>query len=809
LTAAVIAQTRVKATSAPVPGPTGIKVDGKIIKSYIEYIAAPQNEGRKSLTAGYEKTAEWAAAKFKEWGLKPAGDNETFLQNVSITGPRSAFAWTSGIPELTVDGRTFFLKDNDFTLDAASTPGTEASAQVVFAGYGISAPAKGLDEYAGLDVKDKIVLVFNGSPKDAPAARGMFGASAPEPKDIEAWSDESKDQAKIKTAYEKGAAAIILFSPDKLALPGMFGAPQQQQTTPARTFGMRPKPVEGSPYARPFLVVTDTNERVFRQIMWRDPQESARGFVARINQIQRDVRDKKARSQATGVSAQIKGYTGTQFYGEKFKNNISHNVIGKVDGTDPALSTQYVIIGGHLDHIGATDGVIYNGADDDASGAALTMEMARLIAANAASIRPRRTLVFALWCGEEMGLLGSNYFAKSPTVGLKMDSVVAYFNNDMVGLGERIGAPGALNFPTIFDVIMRDQAPDVAKVVDASTGGPGGSDHSAFIEQGIEALALMTSGGVGHPDYHDAGDKADKIDPEILRKTGQFVLQGSINLANETGTELLIPDRVHLYNGMRLTMLNLDEARAGRGPRFMFSQQSDPQGPRFNVSLSDTTAFGGNVNLIDMAAKLLSIGRVVVPTQGDGQWFGSSGLTERGRTALKAFESNGVVLHLMDPSAKLLSDMLDAAAKPFIVSGMPKALDAALAKRINDKNVLIGIDWDPAAPEAIAARLIELKKVLGDSDNLLLLTHQLPPSRMAEFMPEENARRKPDEAKQKMYLALIKAGWNKDEIYAMVGTEPRRSEPMEMPPPGAGRLGGNLAKLSPPPPAPDRPADNR
>ena len=783
------------AVAVAVAGPTSIRVDGNIIKSYIEYMSAPEKEGRKSLTPGYEKTAEWAAGKFKEWGLQPAGDNGTFLQNVPITGPRSTFAWTTGVPELSLEGRVFYLKDNDFSIDTASTPGIQASAEIVFVGYGISAPSKGLDEYAHLEVKDKILLAFKGSPKDSPAARRMFGPAAAGPKEIEAWTEESRDAAKIKTAYEKGAAAILLFSPDKLAIPNPFGPPTAPTPTmPA--FGGERSTVEGSPYTRPFLVISDVNERIFRQVMWRDPQESARGFLGRMDQIRRDIRDKKICSQATGVTAKIQGYATTVFYGEKFKNNISHNVIGKVEGTDPKLKTQFIVIGGHLDHLGMTNNVVFNGADDDASGASLTMEMARLIAANAAVIKPKRTILFALWCGEEMGLLGSNYFVKTPSDGVKIENVVANFNVDMVGLGERIGVPGALNFPAIYDVIMKNQEVDIAKLVDASTAGPGGSDYAAFIEQGIEALAFMTSGGVGHPDYHDAGDKIGKIDAEILRKTGQFVLQGVINVANETATDLIIADRLHLYNGMRLTPLNLAEARSG-GRRSRGGMQSAPPGPRLNIGLSDVAAFTGNVALIDMAAKMLNVGRVDVPSRGDGQWFEADRLTENGRTALKAFEANGVVLNLINPSASLLNDMLDAAKKSFIVSGMTAVPDAAAAKRINEKNVLVAVDWDPMGAQAVAARLIELKKAIGDADNLLLVTSQAGPSRMGETeQPNPVAQRKTDEAKQQMYLALIKDGWKKDEIYATVGVSPSRADsPMSSF--GSGRLGGNLAKLAP------------
>ncbi len=798
LSANLSAQSKSKAKA--VAAPTPIKVDGKIIKDYVAYLAAPDKEGRKSLTPGFEKTAEWAAARFKEWGLQPAGENGTFLQNVPITGPRTAFAWTTGIPALSVDGRPFYVRDGDFTLDPGSTPGANITAEIVFIGYGISVSAKGLDEYAGIDVKDKIVLALKGSPKDAPAARGMFGFGAPAPLSAsggEEWKEESTDKAKIRAAYDKGAAAILLFSPDKLAVPSPFGPQPQEQRTPAQIFAeMRASAVEGSPYTRTFLVVTDVNERIFRQVMWRDPQESQRAFVGRIDQIRRDIRDRKVRSQSTGVEARIKGFDTTTFYGEKFKNNVSHNVIGKVEGTDPVLKEQVIVVGGHLDHLGMTNGVIYGGADDDASGAALTMEMARLISTNAMTIKPKRTIVFALWCAEEMGLLGSNYYAKNPTDGVKMENVVANFNADMVGLGDRIGAPGALNFPAIFDVIMKNQDPEVAKAVNPSTGGPGGSDFSAFIEQGIEALALMTEGGVGHPDYHDSADRADKIDPDILRKTGQFVLQGVINVANDTSTTMIIPDRLHLYNGMRLVPLNLAEAGAGGGRRMFLGQQNATPGPRFNISLSDVSAFGGNLAAIDVAAKMLSVGRVDVPARGDGQWFGPAGLTERGKSAVAALQTAGISLNLINPSERLLGDMLNTAKRGFIVSELATVPDATLGKKIAENNVLLTVDFDPEATQAIADRLIELKKAIGSSGNLLLVTHDSGPSPMAEMMGSGGTAppRKVDEAKQRLYLALIKAGWTKDEIYAMVGVSPRTGD--RWMPQFEVRLEGNLAKLT-------------
>ena len=158
--------------------PTKIKVDGAVIKGYVTYLASDAGLGRRTLTPGYENAATWAAARFKEWGLKPAGENGTYFQKVPIAGARSSYVWSTGIPSLLVNGRSFYLREGSFAVDAASTAGAKVTGEVVFVGYGISAPAKGLDEYAGVDVKGRIVLALKGSPTTAPTPRVQF-APAP------------------------------------------------------------------------------------------------------------------------------------------------------------------------------------------------------------------------------------------------------------------------------------------------------------------------------------------------------------------------------------------------------------------------------------------------------------------------------------------------------------------------------------------------------------------------------------------------------------------------------------------------------
>ena len=789
---------------------TALKVDGNLTRGYIAYLASNDTLGRKSLTPGYEKVADWAAGRLREWGLKPAGENGTYFQAVPVTGPRSSFAFSLGVPELSIAGRQFYLNDNDFTLDGASTPATAVDAGVVFVGYGISAPDKGLDEYAGVDVKGKVVLVMKGSPKDAPAAPQMFGpppgqGAAAEPAE-DPWKEQATETAKIKTAYDKGAAAILLSPPPAAASP--FGGPPAPAIVVS--MGQRSGPVAPSPYTRPFLVLSNVDERVFRWVMLRDTQETLRGFNARVAQIRRDIKEKKPRSFDTGLKAHVKGYDSVTLYGEKLKNNVTRNVLAKIEGVDPKLKDQYIVIGGHLDHLGVTNGVVFNGADDDASGSAVTLEVARVMGTNL--VKPKRTIIFALWAGEELGLLGSNHYTRNPCDGVSMDRVVTNFNLDMVGLGTQIGAPGSLNFPAIFDVIMRDQDPEIAKlIVEREASGPGGSDYSGFIERGIEALALMTAGGIGHPDYHDSGDDADKIDPEILAKVGQFVLQGALSVANEARVNLIIPDRQVIYNAQRFAppdltpgatawttlkaasaseLLTLVDARVKqlRAPGATTGIVVR-RGMRGGAGLGrvgtgvDVGAFGGSVALLQTSFDALEFGRVDV-AKDDGAWF-SNGVTEKGREAVKTMETNNIAVNLVSPPPKLLNDMLEVATKPFLVTGL-SSIDPATAAKLHAVKALMAIQCGGADAAGCVTTFGAAKKAFGDVDNLVLTMKGIGERE------DEATRLKWEQAKRAVYLALVKAGWTKDELTVMVSTTPVIPGMTEGP-------AGNLSRLNPAP----------
>jgi len=749
------------------------RADGQKAKSYIEYLASNQLEGRATLTPGYQKAADYVAARFKEWGLKPGGDEGTsYFQKVPIKGPVTVNA---GIPLLSIDSRAFYFDDSDFTVNSLSTAKTALKAEVIFAGYGISLPDKGLDEYAGLDVQGKVVLVFKGSPDSLSPPRGMFTEAAGKPPALLGLTPaEVADAAKIRTAFDKGAAAILLFNPDSAPAAFPVGLP------PATSFEIK----------RDFLAF-DITERVFRSIIKKAPEESASEYGTRINGIRLGIRNKKPGSRATGAIAALKGYDEIAKY-----SGDGVNVIGKIEGTDPILKNQYIVLGGHLDHLGMRGTVVYNGADDDASGVATVMEAARVLGLG--NYKPKRTVIFAAWCGEEMGLVGSNHFGTNPPAGIKMDQVVANFNCDMVGLGDYVDAPGALNFPEIWEkVIKRNQDPDVIAAVKPNTGGPGGSDHSTFITKGIVSMALMTGGGSGHPDYHGSGDDAAKIDPEIMRKVAQFVVQGTRNLADETAVNLLVPDRLHLYNSlmMRITNINTQlqgstwrnsdyptkiallarmyelevtrnaqtaaqSAAAARaaGPT-MIPAAPAPAPPaqpmRKTLSIGvPSRAFGGDAKFMELSANSIGFGRVEFSTD-DGAWIVNGRLTDAGKSALKTMEASNIVLHLVNPADDLLSDALQAAEKPFIVTGtynlasVPKDL-------VVSKKIILSVDFDPSDIPGSIEKADQAKKQIGAVANLIAFVKSTDQINVLEV-------------KRAFYLGLIKKGWTAEEIRDYVG----------------------------------------
>ncbi|MCP4711715.1 MAG: hypothetical protein GY869_24110, partial [Planctomycetes bacterium] len=272
--------------------PNRFAVDGQRIKEYIKWLSQQELNGRKSGSPGYQKSAEWVADQFEKWGLEPGGPDGSYFQQVPIR----PYTVNLGAPELIIDDRTFYLQDTDFSLAAAtSTADTVIDLPVVFVGHGISAPDNGLDEYAHVKVKGKIALVLKGNPHNAPAPSG--GRFNPGQSKLPSLKDdlttESTDAYKITTAYENGAAGILLYDPAASAAP----APRGRRGAGGASMELD----------RKFLTFT-IQQPIFNYIMRLDQQETNRGLQRRIDYYRRQIRTGIACSNETEVYAYLKGY---------------------------------------------------------------------------------------------------------------------------------------------------------------------------------------------------------------------------------------------------------------------------------------------------------------------------------------------------------------------------------------------------------------------------------------------------------------------------------------------------------------------
>ncbi len=427
----------------------------------IKTLCKPEFEGRKTGLVSARAAAEWIASRFEEWGLEPCGDDGSYIQEFPMLVTRqtkpSHLELKNGL-----FGPVQYQEGNDYTVYFNSGSG-RAETEVVFAGFGISEPEKGWDDYTGIDVQGKIVLIDRGLPEGK--------------EDIVEGNDRDY---RIRTAAEKGAAGLLMM---RREFPVLGGTIRQ-----------------GGYQAR--LMSAAVSRKLARDIF--------QGTMKNMDHTLEDLK-KSTQSFATGKTMKM----DVAF--DRIEPGQGENVISIIRGSDPVLKDEYIVVGGHMDHNGPVPGGhVYVGADDNASGTAVVMELARTLASREQKLR--RSVVFAGFGGEEQGLLGSTHFAGHPTVpGYK---IATMFNFDMEGQGDGGGSVGGRNyFPEIFHKVYNALPDSVDKKLRVGRGwGFGGSDHAPFIQQGIPALGFHSTGR--HPFYHRVEDNIGSINVASLQFVG-------------------------------------------------------------------------------------------------------------------------------------------------------------------------------------------------------------------------------------------------------------------------------------------------
>lgn len=487
-------------------------VTAKQLSDYLYFVASDEMEGRDTPSRGLDTTAKFIGMNLSRWGFKPAGDNGTFYQKMAMTRESLDTAATS----LEIGGQSFVLNE-DFYRVSGTGP---ASGAVVFGKDGWMVRSKGIDAFAGVDVKGKIVVLSSQGFSQATLIPRPGGVT-----DDDLKGESGVDWANpLAYAKNKGAAAVIVIAPPQLQamwgrLRGFLGRGNLYVDK------LRDTAARSGPDIPTFLVSEKVASAIFNGEA--ADRSSATAF------------ETKKSAKASAAS--------------KIEPLMTQNVVGVWEGSDPVLKKEMVAIGAHYDHVGVNPNAqgpdkIFNGADDDGSGTVAVLAIAEALAK--ARSRPKRSILFVWHAGEEKGLWGSEYFNKFPTVDIKQ--VTAALNIDMIGRSQdpnsivKCDAPGKrcneeLSKKDEIYVIGKDMmSSSLGAVVDGTNNSylklayntkyddpkdPNRfffrSDHFNYALNGIP-IAFWFDGE--HEDYHQASDHADKIDYVKMEKVTRTIL---------------------------------------------------------------------------------------------------------------------------------------------------------------------------------------------------------------------------------------------------------------------------------------------
>lgn len=478
------------------PSPAGMEsVTTEDLMRHLRFLADDALEGRDTGQKGNLAASAYIAQKYGEFGLKPVGDKGSYFQDFQIElnpkpGPGSRLTTR-------IDGTEAALKlKEDFVLFDNLDKGS-GRGPLVFAGYGITSKDDGYDDYAGMDVKGKVVLILRRTPRYG-LKNAVFKGQPP----LHATFIQ-----KLKVAREHGAAGLLLVDAsqdrEKMSKLSRHGV---------RAVGMPEK--EGPPFA--FV----SYELAGRWMALHG--EDLGKTVADIE------KDHQPRSRELGkVTVEL----SVELKREKV---MTRNVVGLLEGSDPTLKDEVLVVGGHLDHVGYGPGggnagkrdFIHNGADDNASGSSAVLELIEAFAMHGKW--PKRSILFINFNAEERGLLGSRHYADHPIVPLT--NTIAMVNLDMVGRGASGLDIGGVGTSPGFKSMVDGLATNFGFKFTTKPGGRGASDHTSFYNKNIPVLFFFT--GL-HADYHKPSDIWEKIDAPEMESIGRMAWMVIDRLAND------------------------------------------------------------------------------------------------------------------------------------------------------------------------------------------------------------------------------------------------------------------------------------
>ncbi len=456
---------------------TSPQIEEKDIYFHLKYIASDELEGRRAGTRGAELASDYIAKQFKKFGLKPAGDKGTYFQYFDFVsdvklGDSNFVSFKINKDEIKLNFKS------DFVPLSFSESG-KIKGDVIFAGYGITAPEQNYDDYNGIDVQGKIVMLLKGTP-DGYKAHSPFEKYLPL-------------RYKVSNAQSKGAIGIIFVDP--------FSEKFEKFTYDYSA-------------GKAGIPIIEVKNSIIDNIL------KTCGYDFKLYDIVKKIYDSMKPNSFTINNLSVEIQTDVRY----IKSKVA-NVIGYIEGSNPELKNEYIIIGAHYDHLGwggqgslVPDTVaIHNGADDNGSGTAGLLELAEYLSHNRKNLN--RTLVFIAFTAEEEGTIGSGFYVKNPVFPL--ENTIAMINMDMIGRlkEDKLTIYGTGTSPVWNDIIEKLNS-DFKFNLNLVKDGYGPSDHAQFYSKNIPVLHFFT--GI-HSDYHKPSDDYDKINYQGQKRILDFI----------------------------------------------------------------------------------------------------------------------------------------------------------------------------------------------------------------------------------------------------------------------------------------------
>jgi hypothetical protein len=468
------------------------------VEGHLAFLASDAMGGRDTATVQGAITAQYMASQLYALGLEPAGDDGSFQQTYPLVVSGLDMSGLRFDVLADEERRESFVPEDDYAVSGFGGAGCEVDAPVVFAGHGLVHEASGVDDYAGLDVEGKFVMVLSGTPQGDENIPGLSSAS--------------RGRAKRRQASARGAAGLIT-----IVLPDDVRANTTFRYSKARMGGESMGLPSGEDETQPFprvYVQHAAAEKIFKAA-GRDLTEAA-------GQWSPDPGASSFLLEGIRLALDVPVYT---------QELTSENTVALLRGSDAELADEMIVISAHMDHVGVgDDGSIFNGADDNATGTTGLLMVAQALAKNRSSLG--RSVVILAVSGEEKGLLGSEWWVANPTVDI--DKVVANINIDMIGRNQpdSIGVTPSPEHSEHNTLVSKSLLLGPAAGLEVEwTAGEGEfkrrvdeyyyrSDHVNFSKAGIPVVFFFAG---EHEDYHKPTDTVEKIDAQKVLRVSNLV----------------------------------------------------------------------------------------------------------------------------------------------------------------------------------------------------------------------------------------------------------------------------------------------